>query len=203
MGHRQSARSLQVAAQHAGPLLAQDRVMKCKYSDDEEWLALAELDESQQAAAESQGADGHQTADVEIPESLVTEYGPEQDMSGAEAPAQTTEESAVGQVATTPKVRPIQMGEFLRKWVSRRLKVLNSGDVSRVMMAMRQLGVGVSAGAEDLEDWRAHTPAIAHKGGREQLLRHARMESSAASSQGKPSPSFRGDMLEAPSAIAC
>ena len=87
---------------------------------------------------------------MEIPESLVTEYGPEQDMSGAESPAQTTEESAVGQVATTPKVRPVQMGEFLRKWVSRRLMVLNSGDVSRVMMAMRQLGVGVSAGAEAL-----------------------------------------------------
>ncbi len=49
-----------------------------------------------------------------------------------------------------PKVRPIQMGEFLRKWVSKRLHKLNEADISRVMAAMRRLGVGTSGGAEAL-----------------------------------------------------
>ena len=40
------------------------------------------------------------------------------------------------------------MGEFLRKWVSRRLLVLNSGDVVKVMAAMRQFGNGAAGGSE-------------------------------------------------------
>jgi hypothetical protein len=52
--------------------------------------------------------------------------------------------------AAAPKVRPIQMGEFLRKWVSRRLLLLQKGDINKVMAAMRQLGVGMSGGAEAL-----------------------------------------------------
>ena len=46
------------------------------------------------------------------------------------------------------KVRPIQMGEFLRKWVSRRLLKLNTNDIQRIMISLRQLGVGMSGGAE-------------------------------------------------------
>eukprot|EP00973_Karenia_brevis_P032368 4461680-Karenia_brevis.AAC.1 len=42
------------------------------------------------------------------------------------------------------------MGEFLRKWVSKRLLMLNSSDAGRVMAAMRQLGVGTPGGAEAL-----------------------------------------------------
>ena len=49
-----------------------------------------------------------------------------------------------------PKVRPIQMGEFMRKFVSRRLLLLNKADIGKVMAAMRQLGVGTSGGAEAL-----------------------------------------------------
>jgi hypothetical protein len=40
------------------------------------------------------------------------------------------------------------MGEFLRKWVSRRLLKLNSNDTARVMTAMRQFGNGTSGGTE-------------------------------------------------------
>ena len=49
-----------------------------------------------------------------------------------------------------PKVRPIQMGEGLRKWVSKRLLKLNGGDINKTMIAMRQLGVGIPGGAEAL-----------------------------------------------------
>ena len=40
------------------------------------------------------------------------------------------------------KVRPIRMGEFLRKYVSRRLLALSEGEIAALMTAMRQLGVG-------------------------------------------------------------
>ena len=48
------------------------------------------------------------------------------------------------------KVRPIQMGEFMRKYVSRRLLAVSDGDISSVMTAMRQIGVGSPGGAEAL-----------------------------------------------------
>ena len=48
------------------------------------------------------------------------------------------------------KVRPIQMGEFLRKYVSRRLLALNEGEISALTAAVRQLGVGSQGGAEAL-----------------------------------------------------
>jgi hypothetical protein len=49
-----------------------------------------------------------------------------------------------------PKVRPLQIGEFMRRWVSKRLLKLNSSENSCVMTASRQLGVGTSGGAEAL-----------------------------------------------------
>jgi len=53
--------------------------------------------------------------------------------------------------AATPKApRPIQMGEWLRKWMGRRLLRLGAGDTARVMLAARQLGVGMPGGAEAL-----------------------------------------------------
>ena len=42
------------------------------------------------------------------------------------------------------------MGEFLRKYVSRRLLALGEGDIAALMTAMRQLGVGSRGGAEAL-----------------------------------------------------
>lgn len=49
-----------------------------------------------------------------------------------------------------PKVRPIQTGEFVRKWVTRQLPGLQKGDIGKVMAAKRQLGNGMSGGAEAL-----------------------------------------------------
>ena len=54
------------------------------------------------------------------------------------------------------------MGEFLRKWVSRRLLKMNSNDIAKVMSAMRQYGNGADGGAEAIamfqqllyESWR-------------------------------------------------
>ena len=40
------------------------------------------------------------------------------------------------------KVRPIQMGEFLRKYVSRRLLALSEGEIAALTTSMRQIGVG-------------------------------------------------------------
>jgi len=67
------------------------------------------------------------------------------------------ENSVVDAPALTPVqpldakgVRPIQMGEFLRKYVSKRLLSLNSGGIANLMTSARQLGVGTSGGAEAL-----------------------------------------------------
>ena len=49
---------------------------------------------------------------------------------------------------TQNKVRPIQMGEFLRKYVSWRLQTLRGREIAAVAAAMRQLGVGPQGGPE-------------------------------------------------------
>ena len=48
------------------------------------------------------------------------------------------------------KVRPIQMGEILRKYLSRRLLALSEGGIAALTTAMRQIGVGSQGGAEAL-----------------------------------------------------
>ena len=45
------------------------------------------------------------------------------------------------------KVQPTQMGEFLRKYVKRRLLALSEGEIAAMTTLMRQIGVG---GAEAL-----------------------------------------------------
>ena len=42
----------------------------------------------------------------------------------------------------TRKVRPIQMVEFVRKYVSRRLIALSEGEIAALTAAMRHLGIG-------------------------------------------------------------
>ena len=67
------------------------------------------------------------------------------------------------QEVDTQKGRPIQMGEFLRKYVSRRLLALGEGEIAALATAMRQLGVGSQGGAQALaifhelfhDDWAA------------------------------------------------
>eukprot|EP00973_Karenia_brevis_P044921 6220379-Karenia_brevis.AAC.1 len=53
-----------------------------------------------------------------------------------------------------PKVRPIQMGEFLRKFACRRLLALERGTVLAATADMRQFGCGVAGGAEALIHFR-------------------------------------------------
>ena len=48
------------------------------------------------------------------------------------------------------RVRPIQMGEFLWKCVSRRLLALSEGEIAALTTSMRQIGVGIPGGAEAL-----------------------------------------------------
>ena len=48
------------------------------------------------------------------------------------------------------KVRPIQTGEFLRKYVSRRLLALSEGEIAALTTSIRQIGVGTPGGAEAL-----------------------------------------------------
>eukprot|EP00975_Prorocentrum_lima_P020005 4209874-Prorocentrum_lima.AAC.1 len=42
------------------------------------------------------------------------------------------------------------MGEFLRKWIGKRLLQLGNADISRLAVSARQIGVGVTSGAEAL-----------------------------------------------------
>ena len=48
------------------------------------------------------------------------------------------------------KVRPVQVGAFLRKYVSRRLLALSVGEIAALTTAMRQIGVGTPGGTERL-----------------------------------------------------
>ena len=73
----------------------------------------------------------------------------------AEAPEVTTDtaEDSVTydqQDVDPKKVRPIQMGEFLRKYVSRRLLALSEGEIAALTTSMRQIGVGTSGFAQAL-----------------------------------------------------
>ena len=64
------------------------------------------------------------------------------------------------------KVRHIQMGEFLRTYVSIRLPALSESEIAALTAAMRQLGVGSEVGAEALaslhqlifDEWTSGTP---------------------------------------------
>ena len=48
------------------------------------------------------------------------------------------------------RVRPIQMGDFLRKYVSRRPLAPSEGEIVALTTSMRQIGVGTPGGAEAL-----------------------------------------------------
>ena len=48
------------------------------------------------------------------------------------------------------QVRPIQMGELLRKFVSQLLLALSDGEIAALTTSMRQIGVGTPGGAEAL-----------------------------------------------------
>ena len=75
----------------------------------------------------------------------------ESEASDVPLPAGGREQGGAPCTAGEPvKVRPIQMGEFMRKYVSRRLLAINSADTAKTLAAMRQLGAGTAGGAEAL-----------------------------------------------------
>ena len=135
-------------------LLRKHREPTSKEFDDEEWIQWLE-----QAVAES---------DVEeIVEEIEADDG---DISMASAAAPDTEQPE------TPKVRPIQVGEWLRRWVSRRLLTLNKRDIGKVMVAMRQLGVGMSGGAESLAIFHQLLYEIWGEGGLDRPLARVKVD---------------------------
>ena len=125
--------------------LRKDRDLKCKFFNDEDWTALDNVT--------NQGATGPLD---DVPEAAVSA-----DMGDATGLASTAGSQA-------PKVRPIQMGEFLRKYVSRRLLALSDKSIAKLMAATRQLGNGIPGGAEALgifhqlvyDEWAAGTLTV-------------------------------------------
>jgi hypothetical protein len=96
--------------------LRKEKDPMCKHFADEEWLP--------------RGDGMYDSVLADVPEDAVTTEDVEMDTPmdlGGEVP---------------PKVRPIQMGEFLRKYVSRRLLALTATDIERLMLGSRQFGVG-------------------------------------------------------------
>ena len=127
--------------------LRKDIESKNKDFDDEQWT-LEEL-----------------SWDANVPEAvMIVQEDIDDDMTEVVGGKQGLEDSggngeaglppAQGEAAVAPvpkaKVRPIQMGEFLRKWACRRLLQVAKPDIGKVMWTMRQLGVGAPGGAEAL-----------------------------------------------------
>jgi hypothetical protein len=109
-----------------------------KYFDDHEWLDqahLADIPEDLLAASETEEKTSEDIATTAL--------------DGVQAASIETE-AGDGKDRNKPKVRPIQVGEVLRRWISKRLLRLNASDISRVMASSRQLGVGTPGGAEAL-----------------------------------------------------
>ena len=121
--------------------LKKSREPTCKLFGDAVWLDWLAAQPGDAAAAEAE------EWSEDVPESDVVGVGPEVSQTGD---VTMEEEPALPAEAARPQVRPIQMGEHLRKWVTKRLQHLNEADINRVMTAMRQLGVGTSGGAEAL-----------------------------------------------------
>lgn len=125
----------------------------CKHFDDEEWL-----DSMCTGSPEDSDADDEANADVAAED--VVGVGQEVDSGDNIANAG----GATEQAQVSPGVRPIQIGEFLRRWVSKRLLQLNKCDISKVMVSMRQLGVGTSGGAEALATFHQLIYELWHRG---------------------------------------
>ena len=111
--------------------LRKGREPQCKHFDDREWL------QSPPPGLDEEELDSDDIEMADIPESVVSDVA--------------LEESNDSAADNTPvKARPIQMGEFMRKYVSKRLLVLNAPDLTKTLTEMRQLGAGASGGAEAL-----------------------------------------------------
>ena len=65
-----------------------------------------------------------------------------------------TRNPAAEMTESKPKVRPIQMGEFLRKFTCKRLGAVDRSDVAAICASLRQFGCGISGGAEAMIHFR-------------------------------------------------
>ena len=63
-----------------------------------------------------------------------------------------------------PKVRPIQMGEFLRKFARKRLLAIDKATIQAATLDMRQMGCGVAGGAEAIIHFRKAIMALWREG---------------------------------------
>ena len=88
------------------------------------------------------GASDDDTIEEDVPEAEVSDAPPPEGVHESNANPCATEGPVM--------VRPIQIGEFMRKYVSRRLLALNNADTAQALGAMRQLGAGTAGGAEAL-----------------------------------------------------
>ena len=122
--------------------LRKNREPTCKTFDDAEWLEWLRHEVTRvlgDASGEEGDTDSIMDDDVEA-------VGPEL------APDEDAPMDGSGALTASPPraVRPIQMGEFLRRLICKRLLLLLNPDVHKVMLEMRQLGVGMPGGAETL-----------------------------------------------------
>ena len=138
--------------------LRKDREPVSKEFDDEEWIRWLLQDGGAEWAQDISEADvEHVGAEMEVDESAPevpeTPSATAPNVMDLDSGAAGSTELAGVEESHSPavsSVRPIQMGEWLRRWLTRRHLLLNKGDTERVMGAMRQLGVGTPGGAEAL-----------------------------------------------------
>eukprot|EP00973_Karenia_brevis_P011960 1623910-Karenia_brevis.AAC.1 len=125
--------------------LKKDKDVKIEEFDEDEWLQDVAED-----ALEEEGEESNSTRlDADVDKRCGT-MAVDTEANGAGG-TEATEAAAAAPPQSSKKVRPIQMGELLRKFVCRRLLKLDKADVDRVMISMRQFGCGVEGGAESLQ----------------------------------------------------
>lgn len=121
--------------------LRKQREQVNKDFDDDDWIGILHGDDVEDDEDSDDEAIEGPEWERDVPEERVVQVGSEMEVDAEVAPQPPRPRA---------QVRPIQMGEFLRKFVSRRLQAVSAKDISRVMTAARQLGVGTSGGAESL-----------------------------------------------------
>ena len=94
------------------------------------------------------------------------------------------------------EVRPFQMGEFLRKYVSRRLLALSDGEIAALTTTMRQLGVGSQGGAEALAIFHQLSFDESTSGTLDTPLARQTLYEVGQRSLERPCPGFTEDSLE-------
>ena len=112
------------------------------------------------------------------------------------------------------RVQPIQMGQFLRKYVSRRLLAPSEGEIAALTTSLRHIGVGTQVGAEGpghlspalfRRVGRRFTQRTAgqNQGRRKEWLWNDRVEGSARGGVAVPSQAHGSSSVETPKPVSC